>query len=319
MTKPPKHILISRPDSIGDVMLTLPVAGWIRRHLPTSRISFLGRNYTRDVVACSENVDTFFSLDAWGTDIASGLRAVQADVIIHALPDRYVVPAAHAAGIPLRIGTARRKYTWRHLNRRHWFSRKNSELHEAQLNLKLLTSLGLQAIPGLAEIPELYGFSQVPPPPSLAFSKNERTWIFHPKSKGSAVDFPLESWAKLMHATEKDGPRILITGTEAEGHLIGNHLPDLPHVTNLCGKLSLTEFIGLISTADALVACSTGPLHIAAALGIHAVGLYTTQRPMHPGRWGPIGQDTTVIAEQHSCDRLPIAPERVRKALLRNP
>jgi ADP-heptose:LPS heptosyltransferase len=37
------------------------------------------------------------------------------------------------------------------------------------------------------------------------------------------------------------------------------------------------------------VAGSTGPLHLAAALGRHALGLYPPIKPMHPGRWAPVG------------------------------
>jgi heptosyltransferase-3 len=53
--------------------------------------------------------------------------------------------------------------------------------------------------------------------------------------------------------------------------------------------LALPEFIAFIAAADGLVAGSTGPLHLAAALGRHALGLYPPIRPMHPGRWGPLG------------------------------
>jgi heptosyltransferase-3 len=53
--------------------------------------------------------------------------------------------------------------------------------------------------------------------------------------------------------------------------------------------LELPEFIAFIAAADGLVAGSTGPLHLAGALGRHALGLYPPIKPMHPGRWGPLG------------------------------
>jgi heptosyltransferase-3 len=55
-------IIISRTDSIGDVVLTLPMAGIIKQFLPQSNIIFLGRNYTKDVIALSEHVDEFVML-----------------------------------------------------------------------------------------------------------------------------------------------------------------------------------------------------------------------------------------------------------------
>jgi heptosyltransferase III len=59
-------------------------------------------------------------------------------------------------------------------------------------------------------------------------------------------------------------------------------------------------------------------LHIAAALGIRSIGLYTPQRPMHPGRWAPLGRDTRVlVASEHPAQgqKLAISIEAVIKAI----
>ena len=84
---------------------------------------------------------------------------------------------------------------------------------------------------------------------------------------------------------------MFVTGTAAEGAELSEwlraHGPYL--AANLTGRLSLPQLIAFIAGADGLVAGSTGPLHLAAALGRHALGLYPPIRPMHPGRWGPLG------------------------------
>jgi ADP-heptose:LPS heptosyltransferase len=74
-------------------------------------------------------------------------------------------------------------------------------------------------------------------------------------------------------------------------------------VQNMCGKLSLQDLIHFLETADALVAPSTGPLHLAAAMGLRTVGLYVPRRPMHPGRWAPLGQDIRVLTGVAECRR----------------
>ena len=53
--------------------------------------------------------------------------------------------------------------------------------------------------------------------------------------------------------------------------------------------MSLTQFISFISHCDGLLANSTGPLHIAAALGKDALGIYPPIPPIHPQRWKPVG------------------------------
>jgi len=58
-----KKIIISRTDSIGDVILTLPVAGVLKKHFPDSLIYFIGRQYTRPVIEACEHVDEFIDGD----------------------------------------------------------------------------------------------------------------------------------------------------------------------------------------------------------------------------------------------------------------
>ncbi|MEN9400591.1 MAG: hypothetical protein RL632_1694, partial [Bacteroidota bacterium] len=72
-------------------------------------------------------------------------------------------------------------------------------------------------------------------------------------------------------------------------------------ILDITGKLTLAQLIVLIAKVDALVACSTGPLHIAGVLGTHAVGLYSPRKPIHPGRWQPIGKHVDVLVYDEDC------------------
>jgi ADP-heptose:LPS heptosyltransferase len=67
-----------------------------------------------------------------------------------------------------------------------------------------------------------------------------------------------------------------------------------------------------------LVAASTGPLHIASAVGIHAIGLYPSKRPMHPGRWMPLGGNASYLEDGNSGQKesLEISPEAVLKRII---
>ena len=52
-----QRILISRTDSIGDVVLTLPLCVWLKKQFPNVYIIFLGRTYTEPVISCLPEVD----------------------------------------------------------------------------------------------------------------------------------------------------------------------------------------------------------------------------------------------------------------------
>jgi ADP-heptose:LPS heptosyltransferase len=65
--------------------------------------------------------------------------------------------------------------------------------------------------------------------------------------------------------------------------------------------MNLDELISFIASADGLIANSTGPLHLAAALGKDALGIYPPMRPIHPGRWAPVGPKATVFSLDKYC------------------
>ncbi|HEY4784419.1 MAG TPA: glycosyltransferase family 9 protein, partial [Bacteroidales bacterium] len=71
----------------------------------------------------------------------------------------------------------------------------------------------------------------------------------------------------------------------------------------ITGQMSLSDFISFINHADGLVAASTGPLHIAAAMGKMAIGLYAPMRPIHPGRWSPIGVKGKYLVIDKQCNK----------------
>jgi ADP-heptose:LPS heptosyltransferase len=322
----PRHVVLSRTDSIGDVMLTLPMAGLLRHQFPSVRTTFLGRGYTAPVLRCCRHVDQVLTKETLqASDPVGTLRALDADLLIHVFPDRDVAMWARKAGIPMRIGTAHRWWHWATCTHKPAFSRRRSALHEAQLNLHLLAPLGITRIPSLAELAAFSGFTPLAPDAAVrAFLKpGRRTLIVHPLSKGSAVEWGLDRFGALIGQLDPTNWQVVVTGTEAEAARYRSGLPlHLPHVVDAGGRLSLDQLIALIGAADALVAASTGPLHIAAACGIRAIGLYSPKRPIHPGRWAPIGDKAiALVASAEStgdpaADIRAIAPEMVVDLLL---
>ena len=125
----------------------------------------------------------------------------------------------------------------------------------------------------------------------------------------------------------KDKFKIFITGTRPDYDIIQSEIIDKnPGVINLAGKFTLLELISFIANTDGLVACSTGPLHIAAALGKFAIGIFAPIRPMHPGRWAPLGTNASVLTLDKKCNKCrgtrhceciqSITPEMIKNKLM---
>ncbi len=144
---------------------------------------------------------------------------------------------------------------------------------------------------------------QVPQSVSGLLKQEKIRVILHPKSKGSAREWGLDNFGTLAALLAKDDRfQVFVTGTKEEGHLLKDWLSIHPGITDMTGKLDLEAFIAFIAACDALVAASTGPLHIASALGKKAIGIYAPMKPIHPGRWAPIGPESAVLVEDKDCE-----------------
>lgn len=303
-----QRIVISRTDSIGDVMLSLPLCAWLKTHYPGTTIIFLGRTYTRAVVEAFASVDEFVD---WA-ELENAPKAIQrqkmmdlrADIILHVFPRREIAQLAKGVKIPVRVGTSHRNFHLLNCNHRVNFTRKRSELHEAQLNFHLLRPFGLKELPEWDELlkyTEFFRPKLIDLPGELNDLSN--SVILHPKSQGSAVEWPVSSYKELAQLLVEKGFTPVFTGTENEGSQFLGEIEDLHGVVDASGKLSLDQLIVLISKCKGFVACSTGPLHIAGFLDVPTVGLYAPRRPIHPGRWRPIGKKARALVFDEGCSK----------------
>jgi ADP-heptose:LPS heptosyltransferase len=283
------------------------MAGLIKKHFPKSTIVFLGRNYTKDVIALSKHVDEFINYDDLEKlslqERIAELKKINADVFVHVFPKKEIAQLAKSAGIPTRVGTKNRIYHWLTCNKLINLSRKNSDLHESQLNFKLLSFLNIETSISLTAVSDYYGFTKIPilnSDHAQLLDPNKFNVILHPKSKGSAREWGVANFEKLIELLPKEKFKIFISGTEQEGKLMPELLKN-KNIIDLTGKLSLQQYIAFINATNGLVAASTGPLHIAAALNKKAIGLFVPKRPMHPGRWMPIGKNATYVVFDRDC------------------
>jgi heptosyltransferase III len=327
----PRTIILSRPDALGDAMVTMTTAGWIKHHAPSTRIIVLAKRYTVPVWKRCAHADELLVLEdlqaAGDAGAIAALRSVNADAIVHVFPHKEVAHWAKKAGIPARIGTSHRLWHWFTCNERVHFSRKKSDLHEAQLNIKLLAPFGLK-VPETVEalIPSSgYTAPALSVPVRSLLRADRRNIVLHPLL-GSGVGWGLGNFATLINNVDGNHYHCLITGTAAEAERYRNELPvNAAHVTDTGGRLSLTELIELIGACQGFVSASTGPLHVAAASGVQAVGLFSMRRPILPARWAPIGRDAHYLVNDPQCARCAkgkaceciqrISPQRVLELL----
>lgn len=291
-------------------MLTLPLIAWLKATYPSCRITFLCRNYTEKIVSCYEGVDQIYTLDALQqlspAEQIQQLRSLKIAIAVHIFPRKELARLFKKAGIPVRIGTSHRLFHLLTCNVRPNFTRKRSPFHEAQLNFELLRPLGVTTLPDFAQLNAWTKQFHAPTTlfPSvieLLLTSGKPVAILHPKSQGSAREWPIEKYLELAQRLVERNYQVIFTGTDKEGAQFRELLPQNPQITDSTGLLTIEQLIALIDRSEVLVACSTGPLHIAGFLGKRAIGIFSPRVPIHPGRWKPLGENAVTVVYDDNC------------------
>lgn len=291
-------------------MLTLPTVAWLKETYPSCHITFLCRNYTKAIVSCFQGVDEVLTLEALETlppqSRIEFIREQRFDIIVHVFPRKELAQLFKKAAVPARIGTSHRGFHLLTCNIRPSFSRKRSSEHEAQLNFELLRPLGIEKLPTFEQLntwTKLFRVPNVALPETIeqALQQSTKTAVLHPKSQGSAREWPMEKYNDLANRLLADDTTVFFTGTEQEGAKFRETLPENIRIIDTTGKLTIEQLLVLLSRIDLLVACSTGPLHIAGFLEKRAIGLFSPRIPIHPGRWRALGERAIALVFDPDC------------------
>jgi ADP-heptose:LPS heptosyltransferase len=116
--------------------------------------------------------------------------------------------------------------------------------------------------------------------------------------------WPAERFTETAkYLIEKYNAHIVILGGSGDialGEAIGRQLPQ-EHFSNQCGKLELLETVEFLRHSRLIIANSTGTIHLAAAVGTPAVGIYGVRDIFN--RWCPYGAQHSVLYHKFlSCD-----------------
>jgi ADP-heptose:LPS heptosyltransferase len=271
----------------------------LRSRYPNAWLGMLLSTYTGEIVRNHPSVNAFLWNDEAGrprasSDLIADIRAQRFDTVFIVHPTPRLAWIMMRAGIPQRIGTGFRYYSVL-MTHRVFEHRKDAKHHELEYNLRLLSAMdpaiqvdGVKPDFGLTLQPDAVN-SVAALLSAHGLGPHERFAVIHPGSGGSARDWPLARFGALGERLGREhGIRILVTGGKNEAEAVNAVVRDAgARALSLCGQLSLPELAAVYARASAVVANSTGPLHLAAALGTPVVGIYPQLTPMSPARWGP--------------------------------
>ncbi|MDR0734547.1 MAG: glycosyltransferase family 9 protein [Elusimicrobiota bacterium] len=295
-----KKFLLIRTDRIGDAVTILPAVNVLRKNFPNAHIAIFCRDYTADIFKNNPQIDEIIIKTTFWKDLRN-IRDKKFDVAIIFFLNTYCAWLTFLACIPIRIGPVSK--IWAFLLSKRVYQRRSQDLkHEADYNVELLKFLNINISPAEGKI-------YMPPADNIKAqnylkemfnidSKNKFI-IIHPGSGGSALNWPADNFALLIKEIMTAYPalKVLLTGGSSEqktlNYIASKVAPFQPFI--LKENLALTDFISIINECVIFISNSTGPLHIAAALGKRTVSFYPNVKGCLPKRWSPYGQGHIVL------------------------
>jgi lipopolysaccharide heptosyltransferase I len=325
-----RRILIVRLSALGDLVHVLPLLDALRRARPDAHIGWLVEQGNASLLAEHPQLDQVIafprrqlaSLLRRGRWIAAArlalaflreLRAGRYELTIDAQCNLRSSLLARLSGARRRIGFAP-PYT---KEKAHWLSTDRVRVPiggqlKVERNLALLGPLGIDGGGARARlaIPESARAR------ARAFRARERgseLIALHPGVSGFGA---IKQWAPERFAgvarrlAAERGTRCIVTWGPGERELAERVVEQSQGSAGLAPETgSLLELAALYLACDAVIGGDTGPVHLAAALGVPVVGLYGPKDPAIYAPWDAVrARPATTVWKQVHC-----SPCRLRR------
>jgi len=306
MAPPLRHVLIARTDHLGDMLLTLPAVQALKLAFPECRITVLASAANAEAARHHSAVDhvEVDPLEAKGSGLRGARRLARqiqrlgCNAVVVAHPTPRLALAVWLARVPIRVGTAYRAYSFCFNRRVHEHRRRPPWKHEAVYNLKLLRPLGVNVneVTPMRWRVEAEESATVDRLLDNAGLRGANIVAIHPGNAGSALNWSPAQYSDLGRRLVANRRRVVITGSEGERRLTAEVAAGIgAGAIDLGGQLSLPQLAALLIRCALYVGSSTGPTHLAAAVGIPVVALYSPLRSNAPVRWRPLGDRVRVV------------------------
>lgn len=213
---------------------------------------------------------------------------------------------AQLAAIPVRVGQARRFYSFRFTNRVLVRSERGDVTsHWSDILLDFARAIGCDTSD------RQYRFvpTEQDERDADALSRGWGRFILLNPCNAVAsarARWPVDGWARLARALrDRFDVAMRISGAPADASIAeavaqrarGDQAAD---IQSIAGKTSVGAFGALARRAVGFVGITTGSMHVAAATGCATVGIFPFQSDF-PERWSPLGTRTAVVRASFPC------------------
>jgi len=305
-----KNILLIRPDRIGDLILATPAFYNIRKHFPQAHITLLIHEQNKDLVFNNANINELLTLNKRGimtifhNNLLHRLKIRKFDLAVVLYPSFWSCLLVFLSGISQRLGydfhgsgfllTLKLPYRCREVVK-----------HEVEVNLDLLTKIGIKAEEKELEISidaeaedSIDKFLQ-----AKGVSIQDKIVVIHPGSYEEYIRWDTSGFAEASDfLIDEYKMKVIILGGPNEEGIVRKVTSLMKNKAVTATGLKLAETVSLIKRARLFIGNSTGPMHIASALKVPVVAIFGNIHPLDSyKKWGPYGQNNIVVHKNIDC------------------
>lgn len=294
-------IVICTGGGIGDVLLATPVMRALRERF--GEITALTTVAHRDVLLHDPDLAEVWTDEAPFVEASARIAAQGFDAAVVTWASLRSAALPYVARIPLRAGQARRIYSrlfTHQVKVRSEFGDRTT--HWTQILLDFARALG-------CDVADATPVFTVPDAARESVAEKLRAagvarpyLVLHPtRGIAAARDrWPVGRLSELAGALAAQfGATVVVTGSEAD-RAIADRIAAAGAAVSVAGRTSLAEFGALAEGALGVVAMDSGPMHLAAAVGVPTVGIFALQSD-EPDRWAPLGPRVAVVRATYPC------------------
>jgi ADP-heptose:LPS heptosyltransferase len=241
-------------------------------------------------------------------------RGYGACVVTWATPRTAKIP--QLARIPVRVGQARRLYSFRFTHRVTVRSERGDVTSPwSDILLDYARALGCETADRAPRFVPTRDDEAESERLRAALEFAQRSYlVLHPTNAIASKRelWPVDGWASAaQRLAQRFGVPVALSGSPAdiaindaivERASTFGKAEDDTRIVSIAGALSIGAFGAFARDARAFVGITTGSMHVAAAVGAPTVGIFPFQSDI-PDRWAPVGERTAIVRPSFACHR----------------
>lgn len=304
----PKHILVIRFSSLGDVAMTVPVIKNVLQQNPTLQITVVSNAFLQPLF---EGLERCFFYPAFLNQQHKGIagiyrlfkalnKACSFDAVVdlhNVLRSKILTTFYKFNGVKIATldkGRSAKKALTRKEGK---VLKQLTSMHERYANIFRETGLAVQ----FQQSEPVYQRKNIPAALQNIFSSGKKIFAVAPFAQYTEKMYPVEKMKIVVkQLAEANHTVLLFGGGTNEAAVLQQWEQEIFSVFNMAGKYSLQDELAIISNVDKMVSMDSANMHLASLFNVPVVSIWGATHPF-AGFYGWAQDEANIVHIELEC------------------